>query len=92
MSRLGQRLSTICLAVRFLRCGNPVTHGLSPRIRNICTRNVKEGVANVVGKAYLCDADRLKENNLQDMNKEFAVSAALDGFLEKHKKDNDDEK
>ena len=81
MSRLGQRLSTICLAVRFLRCGNPVTHGLSTRIRKICTRNVRVGVANVVGKAYLCDADRLNENYLQDMSKGFIVSAVVHGVV-----------
>jgi hypothetical protein len=38
-------------------------------------------VANVVGKKYLCDADRLNNNHLQDMNKEFAVSAVVHGIV-----------
>ncbi len=33
------------------------------------------------GKTYLCDADYLKYNNLQDMNKEFAVSAVVHGAV-----------
>ena len=38
-------------------------------------------VANVGGKMYLCDADYLKDNNLQDMFKEFAVSAVVHGAV-----------